>query len=92
MRTLSSICRRNVFTESGEDLGRCYDVRGELTRSRLRITGLVVGRRGKLEHLGIAGQASATPVRVRDSDVIPWDAILRFEADRIVVRDPWKAT
>jgi sporulation protein YlmC with PRC-barrel domain len=90
MRTLSSIHKRKVLTEDGRELGRCYDVRAELTQSSLRITGLVVGRYGRLEHFGIRGQAGATSDRVRDSDVIPWDAVLRFEGDTIVVRDPWK--
>jgi len=89
VRTLSSIVRRKVVTESGGHLGHCYDVRGELTTSRLRVTGLVIGRRGRLEHFGIGAQASASSNRVRDGDVIPWEAIIRFEADTIVVRDPW---
>ena len=92
MRTLSSIVRRKVVTESGEDLGRCFDVRGELTRSRLEVKGLVVGRRGRLEHFGIGAQAGASSDRVRDGDVIPWEAIIRFEGDTIVVRDPWNHT
>jgi sporulation protein YlmC with PRC-barrel domain len=92
MRTLSSIVRRKVVTESGDDLGRCFDVRGELTPSRLEVKGLVIGRRGRLEHFGIGAQASASSSRVRDGDVIPWEAIVRFEGDTIVVRDPWSET
>ena len=87
MRTLSSICGRKIVTESGEALGRCHDVRAELGASRLRVTGLVLGRKGHLEHFGIGAQASASPARVRDTDVIPWKDVVRFEADRIVVRD-----
>lgn len=79
------------MTESGETLGRCHDVRAELTASRLRVTGLVLGRRGHLEHFGIGAEASASAVRVRDSDLIPWEAIVRFEGDRIVVRDDTEA-
>jgi sporulation protein YlmC with PRC-barrel domain len=89
MRRFSSIVRRKVVTESGEELGRCFDVRGELTKSRFEVKGLVIGRRGRLEHFGIGAQASASSNRVRDGDVIPWEAIVRFEADAIVVRDPW---
>jgi sporulation protein YlmC with PRC-barrel domain len=92
MRTLSSIVRREVVTESGEKLGRCYDVRGELSRSRLKVTGLVIGRRGRLEHFGIGAQASASSNRVRDGDVIPWEAVVRFDGDTIVVRGPWSET
>ena len=90
MRTLSSLHRRKVVTEGGQDLGRCHDLRAELGTSRLRITALVIGRTGFLEHFGIGAQASASPARVPDTDVIPWEAILRFEGNRIVVRDPWK--
>ena len=91
MRTLSSIHKREVVTEDGRKLGHCYDVRAELTQSSLRITGLVVGRYGRLEHFCVRGQAGATSERVRDSDVIPWEAVVRFESDTIVVRDPWAA-
>jgi sporulation protein YlmC with PRC-barrel domain len=91
VRTLSSIHRRRIVTEGGRKIGRCYDVRAELTQSSLRITGLVVGRLGRLEHFGVRGQAGATAERVRDSNVIPWDAVVRFEKDTIVVRDPWTA-
>ena len=87
MRTLSSLRGRKIVTESGRELGRCHDVRAELGASRLRVTGLVVGRRGHLEHFGIGAQASASSTRVRDTDVIPWKDVVGFEADRIVVRD-----
>ena len=52
MRTLSSLMRREVVTESGRSLGRLYDLRGDLTTTNLRITGLCIGRRALLEHLG----------------------------------------
>jgi sporulation protein YlmC with PRC-barrel domain len=87
VRTLSSLRRRKIVTESGRTLGRCHDIRAELDASKLRVTGLVLGRRGRLEHFGIGAQASASNVRVRDSDVIPWTDVLRFEEQRIVVRD-----
>ena len=87
MRTLSSLRRRKIVTESGRTLGRCHDVRAELGASSLRVTGLVLGRKGRLEHFGIGAQASASPARVRDSDVVPWSDVLRFEEERIVVRD-----
>jgi len=79
MRTLSSLLRREVVTESGRSLGRCHDLSGELTASRLRITGLCVGRTAWLEHLGIRSD--------RRHDDIPWGAVVRIERKRIVVRD-----
>jgi sporulation protein YlmC with PRC-barrel domain len=79
VRTLSSLKRRRVETESGRSLGRCHDLRGELSGSKLRITGLCVGRRAWLAHLGVSSHDQHT--------VIPWDAVVRIEGGRIVVRD-----
>ena len=79
MRTLSSLLRREVVTESGRSLGRLYDLRGELTTTNLRITGLCIGRRALLEHLGIRAQKPHT--------VIPWETVVRIEGKRIIVRD-----
>jgi sporulation protein YlmC with PRC-barrel domain len=77
VRTLSSIQHRKVVTESGRSLGRVYDLRGELTPRTLTVTGLVVGGRGLLEHLGV----------VRRVKSVPWDDVVRIEGKRIVVRD-----
>ena len=79
MRTLSSLLRRKVVTESGRSLGRCHDLRGELTQSELRVTGLCVGRLGWFEHLGVRGHDA--------HQTIPWTAVVRIEGKRIVVRD-----
>ena len=79
MRTLSSLLRREVVTESGHSLGRCHDLRGELTASKLRITGLCVGQRAWLEHLGIKGHDA--------HQTIPWSAVIRIDGKQIVVRD-----
>ena len=79
MRTLSSLLGRKVVTESGRSLGRCYDLRGELTNSKLRVTGLCVGTGGLFERAGIQGHdAHAT---------IPWSAVVRIDGTQIVVRD-----
>ena len=79
MRTLSSLQRRKVETESGRALGRCHDLRGELTETKLRVTGLCVGPKAWLSHLGVRSHDRHT--------VIPWQAIVRIEGTRIVVRD-----
>ena len=78
---------REIVTDQGRRLGDCHDLRGELTSSSLRVTALVVGTRGWLEHYGIGAQATASPQRVKHKDTIPWDAVLRIEGDRIIVRD-----
>jgi sporulation protein YlmC with PRC-barrel domain len=87
MRKLSFFIGREIVTDEGRRLGDCHDLRAELTSSSLRVTALVVGTRGWLEHFGIGAQASASPQRVKDNDTVPWEAIVRIEGDRIVVRD-----
>lgn len=82
MRTLSSLLRRDVVTEGGRNLGKCYDVRAELTKSSLKVTGLCVGRGGWAEHFGLRRGA-----RTRGHDPVPWEAVVRIEGDRIVVHD-----
>jgi sporulation protein YlmC with PRC-barrel domain len=82
VRTLSSLLRRKVVTEGGRNLGRCYDVRAEMTQSSLKVTGLCVGRSGWAEHFGLRRGA-----RTRGHDPVPWDAVVRIEGDRIVVHD-----
>ena len=89
MRRLSRFLDTKVVTESGEQLGRCFDVRGERTESTLKVTGLVVGKRGFLERLGIGssrGEAKRHH-KVWEHDTVPWKAVVRLERDRIVVKD-----
>ena len=81
MRTFSSFLGRVVETQSGRRLGRCHDLRADVRRGRPSVEALVVGRRGRLEHLGIG-----TP-RAHRPDAVPWEAVVRIEGDRIVVRD-----
>jgi sporulation protein YlmC with PRC-barrel domain len=75
VRTFSSLVGRAVTTESGRDLGHCHDLRAVSGR----VEALVVGRRGLLEHFGVV------PGKLRDA--VAWDAVVRIEGDRIVVRD-----
>ena len=79
MRTLSSLQGRKVQTESGRPLGRCHDLRGKLSDSKLRVTGLCVGPRAWLTHLGVRSHNRHT--------VLLWEAVVRIEGTRIVVRD-----
>jgi sporulation protein YlmC with PRC-barrel domain len=81
MRTFSSFLGRAVVTESGREFGRCRDLRASLGRGRPSVEAIVVGRRGWLEHLGITRPTASAQVAV------PWDAVVRIEGDRIVVRD-----
>lgn len=80
MRVFSSFLGLVVETESGQGLGKCRDLRATLGRGKPSVQALVVGRRGRLEHLGIKRP------RPR-KNAVPWDAVLRIEGTRIVVRD-----
>jgi len=81
VRRFSSLLGRMVETESGRKLGSCRDLRASLDRGRPEVQAIVVGRRGWLEHLGIV-QPSAHP-----PDAVAWEAVIRIEGNRIVVRD-----
>jgi sporulation protein YlmC with PRC-barrel domain len=72
---------RMVETESGRRIGRCRDMRAVIDRGRPKINELVVGRRGRLEHFGIGTPRGQTP------DAVPWEAVIRIDGERIVVRD-----
>ena len=79
MRTFSSLLKRKVETDSGRSLGRCRDLHGELTGSKLQVTGLCVGQRAWLAHFGVRSHERHT--------VVPWAAIVRIEGTRVIVRD-----
>jgi sporulation protein YlmC with PRC-barrel domain len=82
---LSELLKLEVHTESGEDLGHVRDLRAELTRQSLKIEGLVVGRAGLLERLGIGAPESR--MRIRTDDFVPWTAVVRVDGRGVVVRD-----
>ena len=79
MRAFSALVGRKVETESGLSLGRCHDLRGELSGSRLEVLALCVGGAGWFDRLGI---------RTSKHDEVAWSAVVRIDGDRIVVRDP----
>jgi sporulation protein YlmC with PRC-barrel domain len=82
---LSELLGLPVHTESGGNLGRVRDVRGELTPRTLKVTGLVVGQLGLLERLGLGAPNSAARLRTRD--VVPWQRVIRADRRGVVVRD-----
>jgi sporulation protein YlmC with PRC-barrel domain len=84
---LSELLDREVVNESGEHVGHVRDVRGELTSGHLRVTGLIVGKRGILERYGIGTQGSGGPgeAKVHGQPVIPWDQVVRVGA-KVTVR------
>lgn len=82
---LSELVGLDVHTESGDHLGRVYDVRAELTPRTLKVTGLVVGGLGLLERLGLG--SSKRPERLRTDDVVPWRNVIRADRRGVIVRD-----
>lgn len=85
---LSDLLGAAVTTESGDRLGSVHDVRADLRPRSVRITGLVVGRLGLLERLGVG--APRAGVRVRTADAIPWSAVVSARPGAVVVRDGTK--
>ena len=81
---LSDAQRWRVFTESGEELGRVFDLRAEARPTRHRnakaatITTVVYGVRGLLERLGMR---RGTPCEVA------WKDVVALRDGRLVVRD-----
>jgi sporulation protein YlmC with PRC-barrel domain len=84
----SDLLGLRVTTESGERLGRVHDLRGDLTSRSLHVTGLVVGRLGLLERLGLGAPKSA--LRLASEDVVDWKSVVRADRRGIVVRDDAK--
>jgi sporulation protein YlmC with PRC-barrel domain len=82
---LGELLRAEVRTESGEKLGRIYDLRAELARQSLKVTGLVIGKAGFFERLGIGAPESQD--RIRAQDVVPWSAVVRVNRHGVTVRD-----
>jgi sporulation protein YlmC with PRC-barrel domain len=85
MMRLTDFLNVHVITESGDELGRVHDLRAERSPRTLNVTGLVVGKLGLLERLGVGAPESGARIRTRD--VIPWSAVVRADRRRVVVRD-----
>jgi sporulation protein YlmC with PRC-barrel domain len=77
-----------VVSESGQQLGRVHDVRGELVGGRLQVTGLVAGELGILERYGVGTHGSGGPgqAKVHSHPVIPWGRVVRVGSE-VVIRD-----
>jgi sporulation protein YlmC with PRC-barrel domain len=75
-----------VRTESGQKLGRVHDLRLQVGRDETyRLTGVVIGRAGMLQRLGVPGATGPDPVV--GGTLVPWEAITRLEEGAITVRD-----
>jgi sporulation protein YlmC with PRC-barrel domain len=85
MMRLTDFLSVHVITESGDNLGRVHDLRAERSPRTLKVTGLIIGKLGLLERLGVGAPESGA--RIRTQDVIPWSAVVRADRRRVVVRD-----
>ena len=84
---LSELLNREVVTESGRQMGHVHDVRGALVGGRLRVIGLVAGKRGILERYGVGTHGSGGPeeAKVHGHPIIPWEQVVRV-GPKVVVR------
>ena len=85
---LSELIGLDVSTESGERLGHVHDVRAELTSRSVDVKGILVGRIGLLERLGLGAPHST--FRRHGQDLLPWSAVVRADRRGVVVRDDAK--
>ena len=84
-------CR--AVTESGQRLGRVFDVRvkrdprssGERADQRWKLEALILGERGLIDRFGILAIKRLVP-RDRD-EAVPWSEVLKIEPGEITVRD-----
>lgn len=89
----SDLVGAEVVSEGGDRIGHVFDVRvrrragssPESAAQTWRLVGLVLGRRGLWERLGIA-RAPRRAFRSR-RDLLPWDQVLALEWGRVVARD-----
>lgn len=82
---LSELLGLRVSTESGERLGHVHDVRADLTPRSVKVKGILVGRIGLLERLGLGAPHST--FRRHGPALIPWSAVVRADRHGVVVTD-----
>jgi sporulation protein YlmC with PRC-barrel domain len=85
VKTLAELLGTEVRTESGRHLGHIHDVRALLRPRSVTVTGLVVGKLGVLERLGVGAPESSGKKLHRD--VVPWRSVVRADRWGVVVRD-----
>lgn len=75
---LSTLIGARVQTESGEELGRCFDLEAVRRSDRLEVDAVLVGRGGFLDRLGFESDRAASRVE--------WSRVVSASRERIVVR------
>jgi sporulation protein YlmC with PRC-barrel domain len=87
---ISELLEAEVLSEDGEKVGRVHDVRVERMQRRtpeghrLKIVGLVIGRRGIRERFGLDTARTAKPIA--DRELIAWDRVVAIDAGVVRVR------
>jgi sporulation protein YlmC with PRC-barrel domain len=82
---VSELIGKEVVTESGWSLGCVFDIRVEVGKGDPKVTGVVVGTPGLMQHL--ISEAHRRSPRTRSQGAVPWDAVLAIEDKMIRVRD-----
>ncbi len=89
MILLSDLLRCEVVDEDGESLGRVHDVRVRRLERRspdgyeLRVLGLVLGRRGIRERLGLDRAPTAAPVG--NGEFVDWERVAEIDTGKRTV-------
>jgi sporulation protein YlmC with PRC-barrel domain len=88
---VSELLRSRLVSSSGQDLGRIWDVRAERqtevpdeqVNEAWRVTGLVCGRMGWQERIGVSSEGDP----VEGLTVVPWDSVLELAPGAITIAD-----
>lgn len=83
---LSDLLGARVQTEAGRKLGHVQDVRVERAAGEggeWRVKGIVIGRRGLMERIGLTAAARTDPAP--SGDIVAWGDLLRLEEGTVIV-------
>ncbi|MDX6606378.1 MAG: hypothetical protein QOD14_918 [Solirubrobacterales bacterium] len=89
---VSELLRSRLVTSSGTELGRVWDVRAERqtelpdehVNEAWRVTGLITGRRGWEERIGLSSEGDPAQGEL----FMPWDSVLELADGIVRVTDP----
>jgi sporulation protein YlmC with PRC-barrel domain len=88
---VSELLRSRLMTSSGSDLGRIWDVRAERqtkvpdehVNEAWRLVGLICGRMGWRERIGMSPEGDPTP----GESFVPWDSVQDLAHGRVTIAD-----
>jgi sporulation protein YlmC with PRC-barrel domain len=85
MIRVSELLGKEIVTEIGWSLGHVFDVRVELGRGAPKVIGLVAGAPGLRRRF--VGEAERRDAGILSEGIVPWDAVLAIEGDRVRVKE-----